>query len=657
MKKMNYVFYTGVIIIIFLIVSPIYWQYEVNEFHDAPHFYKINDFEGHTVEESYKILESHSSSNLSTFYIVRPTSSEDVDLTEEKYYFNYNNEPENYRVENIIKFSVNDSDLTSFTESNGYIYSGIEYQELNAEFSSQGLSIAEAQDIYENDLGRFLYENSLPILVVIFFTFIISMILTLGDVKEAAILSLQGASELGIKLKLICRTFKGLLRTAATIFLLFAAYKLLQGNHLSSVFFKFYFYVIFVILVVYTFIYILSLFAVSSVNIVNVLKNKDYSKPVYVSLLVIQTFVIMLVPFLFLNYLKNYENVRNTKNEILRVYELENYYTYYGVNANYYDSRTDEELTQINEDFKRLYNDHIKTSYYFEPRFTQYSRQYGESIYQMPLQNMIYMDENYFNEIAHFSKVPMKEIKNNTVLIPLSFKENTKEIIENLDLNLENIEIRYIDDDVEIYFDDYNSGYYFSDNASTFRKKGIHNVIVITSPNNLENTNPYANTIFIDKMTNGSIFFEEDSLQSMMDLTRKYNIEKMVTAESKISPYNHLLYDLGYTYKIVTYTLALTLIAVIIIHAFTAEIIMSTKRKLIAIGFLYGKNIMFSLKNYFILYFIASLIPVCAIFLMNRLNVKILLASCILYLYICLHLTLRYMRFTNKEISALLKGE
>ena len=50
-----------------------------------------------------------------------------------------------------------------------------------------------------------------------------------------------------------------------------------------------------------------------------------------------------------------------------------------------------------------------------------------------------------------------------------------------------------------------------------------------------------------------------------------------------------------YTYKIITYTLALTLISVLIINTFAAEIIISRKKKLIAVGFLNAKNILFSM--------------------------------------------------------------
>src|SRR5699024_8609862 len=152
-----------------------------------------------------------------------------------------------------------------------------------------------------------------------------------------------------------------------------------------------------------------------------------------------------------------------------------------------------------------------------------------------------------------------------------------------------------------------------------------------------QNTNPYANTIYIDKMTNGSIFFKENSLQSMMDITQKYNIDKLVTPESKLSPYNNLLYNLEYTYKIITYTLALTLISVLIINTFAAEIIISRKKKLIAIGFLNGKNILFSMKNNFILYSIISIVSVCVMYLMNKFTVEILLVIIVLYLYICLY--------------------
>ena len=657
MKRINYIFYTGVAIIIFLIVSPIYWQYEVNEFHDAAYFYKISNFEGETVAESYRVLEDGSGTDANTFYIVRPASADNVDLIEDKYCFNYNDKPNNYTVESAIKFSTNCSDLTSFSQSNGYFYSDIPFEELNAMFSDNGLSLTETQDIYENDLSRFLYDNLFPILVVIFFTFIISIILTLKDVKEVAILSLHGVPDLSVKLRLTCRTFQGLLKTVLAIFLAFTIYKLLQGNYLSLVFFKFYFIVILAILTVYTIVYFLALVATSSVDIINVLKNKDYSLPVYISLLIIQAFVIILVPILFSNYISNYDNVKNTKNEISRVFELENYYTYYGVNANFYDSLSDEDLSMINEDFKALYNDNIDTSYYFEPVFTQYLERYGESINQMPIENIIFMDDNYYNYIAHFNKRPVNEIKNDTLLIPFSFKDYTNKIIESLALNNKDIEIIYIDDNIEIYFDDFNSEYDLSSNVDTFSKRGINNVIVITSPNNLQNTNPYANTIYIDKMTNGSIFFKENSLQSMMDITQKYNIDKLVTPESKLSPYNNLLYNLEYTYKIITYTLALTLISVLIINTFAAEIIISRKKKLIAIGFLNGKNILFSMKNNFILYSIISIVSVCVMYLMNKFTVEILLVIIVLYLYICLYLALKYLDFVNNKILTLLKGE
>ncbi len=657
MKNINYIFYTGVVIIIFLIVSPTYWQYEVNQFHDAKYFYQINDFEGQTVDESYNILENSSIADANTFYIVRPTSSKNMELIENKYYFSNDTSSNNYNVESVIKFSTSKSELASFSESNGYFYSDLPYDKLKEEFSSKGLSLSETNDIYENDLSRFLYENALPISVVIFFTLIISIILSLKDVKEVALLSLQGLSEFKIKLKLTYRTFKGLFKTVVAVFLLFIIYKLLQGNHLSLVFFKFYFVVITIILIMYTLVYYLSLLSVSSVNIISVLKNKDYSRPAYISLLVIQSFVMLLVPILFSNYLNNYESVKGTKSEISRVYALEDYYTYYGVNANYYDSLTVEELSNINENFANLYNDNKDTSYYFEPVFSQYSEQYGEAIYQMPIENVVYMDVNYYKNIADFSKIPTEEVKNGTLLIPLSFKEKTDEIIESLTLQDKNVEIIYIDDNIELYFDDYKPEYSFSDDTNTFSKKGSNNVIVIADPNNLENMNPYANTIFIDKMTNGSIFFEMTSLQSMIKVTQEYHIDKMVTAESKISPYKNLLYNLEYTYKIISYTLILTVISVIVVNAFATEMIINTKKKMIAVGYLYGKNMMYSLKNNFIIYSVVSFISFSILYLMNKLTLETFLVILVLYLYVCIYLTLKYLNFINKKITTLLKGE
>lgn len=658
MKNINYVFYTGVVIIIFLIVSPIYWQYEVNEFHDAPYFYQINDFEGQTVEESYQILESNIGGKSNTFYIVRPTSVDNIDLQEEKYCFNYNGGADNYTVENAIRFSTRGSDLTSFSQTNGYFYSDIPYKEWNVQFSSQGVSLTEREDIYENDLSRYLYDNALPILVVIIYTFIMSIILTLKDVKEVAILSLQGVSAFKIKLRLTYRTFKRLSATVLLVFGVFFVHKLVKGNHLSPIFFKFYFIVVLSILAVYTLLYFISLLMTSSVNIVNVLKNKDYSKPVYLSLLVIQVLIIIFVPILFSNYKNNYENVKYTKKEISRVYELENYYTYYGMNANYYDSCTDEELNGINGNFKQLYNDNIDTSYYFEPVFTQYTERYGESIYQMPIENVVYMDINYYNKIAHFSKNPVEKIENGVVLIPFSFQESTNEIIDSLVLkNKEEMEVVYIDDGIELYFDDYYSEYGFNDIGDSFGKKGVNNVIVITSPNYLENMNPSAETIFIEKMTLGSIFFERDSLQSMMELTQEYQIDKMVTAESKISPYKNMLYNMEYTYRIITYTLAITLIAVFVVNSFAVEIIVNNKKKLIAIGFLYGKNILFSLKNNFVLYTIVSVVSVGILYVMQKLTIETFGVVLVLYLYICLYLAFKYLNFVNKRMSTLLKGE
>ena len=98
MKCINYIFYSGVFIIILLIASPIYWQYEVNKFHDASNFYQINDFRGETVEKSYGLLEDVSKKESNTFYIVRPTSLQVKELKDDKYYFNFKDKKNNYIV-------------------------------------------------------------------------------------------------------------------------------------------------------------------------------------------------------------------------------------------------------------------------------------------------------------------------------------------------------------------------------------------------------------------------------------------------------------------------------------------------------------------------------------------------------------------------------
>lgn len=657
MKRINYIFYTGVSIIFLLIVSPIYWQYEVNEFHKASYFYQIDNFQGKTVEESYNILKKHSRVDKNIFYIVRPTSSDHIDLLEEKYYFNDQKREHHYTVEKSIRFSISQSDLTSFSESNGYFYSDIPYKELNGAFSGQGLSLNETEDIYANDLSRFLYENSFPILVVAFFTLIISLVLTLKDVKEVAIMSLQGISRIQVKMRLTFRMFKGLISTVCVVFTIFLGYKFLQNKYLSLVFVKFYFIVMLTILVIYTLVYYLALGVTNSVDIVSVLKNKDYSKPAYVSLLVIQSIAIIMVPILFSSYWDNYQKVKSTKREIGRLYELDNYYTYYGVNANYYDSLANDDLTKLNEHFQRFYNDHRGKGYYFEPDFTQYCEQYGDSIYKMPTKNIVYMDEKYYNDIARFSKKPYPKVRNNTLMIPEEFKEKTDEIVNDLNYTDKNLEIIYIEDNLECYFDDYISGYDLSKDEKSFTKNGINNVIAIIDPNNIENNNPYANTVFIDKMTNGFLFFKEQSLQNMMKLTKAYHMNKLVTPESKIGPYKEMLYNLEYTYKILTYTLALTLISIIVINTFVAEIIINNKKRLIAVGFLYGKNIMYSLKNNFIMFVIVSLISACIMFAMQKLTMQTFIIIIGLNLYNVLYLALKYWELVNKKTSILLKGE
>ena len=657
MKRINYIFYTGVSIIFLLIVSPIYWQYEVNEFHKASHFYQIDNFQGKTVEESYTILKRHSRADKNIFYIVRPTSSDHIDLLEEKYYFNDKKREHHYTVEKTIRFSVSQSDLTSFSESNGYFYSDTPYEELNGAFSDQGLSLNETEDIYANDLSRFLYENSFPILVVAFFTLIISLVLTLKDVKEVAIMSLQGISRIQVKMRLTFRMFKGLISTVCVVFTIFLGYKFLQNKYLSLIFFKFYFIVMVTILAIYTLVYYLALGVTNSVDIVSVLKNKDYSKPAYISLLVIQSIAIIMVPILFSSYWNNYQKVKSTKREIGRLYELENYYTYYGVNANYYDSLANDDLTKLNENFQRFYNDHRGKGYYFEPDFTQYCEQYGASIYKMPTKNIVYMDEKYYNDIARFSKKPYLKVQNNTLMIPEGFKEKTDEIINDLNCTDKNLEIIYIEDNLECYFDDYVSGYDLSKDEKSLTKNGINNVIAIIDPNNIENNNPYANTVFIDKMTNGFLFFKEQSLQNMMKLTKAYHINKLVTPESKIGPYKEMLYNLEYTYKILTYTLALTLISIVVINTFVAEIIINNKKRLIAVGFLYGKNIMYSLKNNFIIFVIVSLISACIMFAMQKLTMQTFIIIIGLNLYNDFYLALKYWNLVNKKTSILLKGE
>ncbi|MGL5258555.1 MAG: hypothetical protein ACRC7V_00450 [Lachnospiraceae bacterium] len=655
MKKINYLFYLGVVVIIFSIVSPIYWQYEVNEFHDATYFYKIYDFEGETVEKSYNILEKYATEGTNTFYIVRPTSSENIDLIENKYYFDTNHDNDDYTVGNAIKFTTNDSSLISFSESNGYIYSDISYEELNAYFHEQSITFSQSEDIYENDLSRFLFDNALPIIAVIFFTLIISIVLTLKDVKEVALLSLHGFSDLSIKMRLTLRTFKNLLISEMVVFVVFVVLTLFKGDSISATFFRFYLIVLSLILMLYMLVYFISFTTMTSVNIVSVLKNRDYTKSAYMLLMVIQCLIIIFVPLLFSSYLTNFQDVENTKNEISRIYQLENYYTYYGTNANYYDSLSDDQLSSMNENFKALYNDNIEHSYYFDPTFAMYLQQYGESIYQMPQQNNIYMDVNYYNAIAKFSTIPASNIRNNTLLIPESFKENTEEIINNLNLIDKNVDVIYIVDNIELYYDDFGES--LSEEISTFKKIGKNNIIVITSPNNLENHNPYANTVFIESMSNGSVFFKLDDLTKMMELTVEYKLEKLVTAQSKISPYYNMLYDLEYYYNIAIYTLFLTLLSVIVINTFAAEIVVNNKKKLIAVGFLHGKNILYSLKNNFILYTFASIVAVLSMMTLNLLTIETAIMVLGLYFYICIYLMMKYYNFVNAKIANMLKGE
>lgn len=667
MKKIKYLYFLCVLLIMYLITLPIYLQYEVNSHYESVPVYQIDNFKGQNVKKSYETLSNFDDVNNKIFYVVRPNTNQNVDLYQIKYIFDRKSKelvgekyfPKKLVLENKV------SDAESFSQSNGYFFSNIDESQLVSLFNEEDIKIQKVSNPYYNPISRYIVSNGFIIMVVILFTLIINIILSLSNFKQAALLSLHGRKQLSIVQLFFFRYWVNLESTSCLFFLVYSIFHIFVfHNKLTINYFVFYGLVNLTVIIVASLLYMMALMTLSSININETLKNKNYSRFTYILLISLQLFIMVTMPIIFSKTLDYYYEIKEAQGQIKAVSELENYYTFSGTNANLYDALSETQFKEYEAKFNKLYHDNKENSYYFDPAFVMYMQMNGlENLKNNPIQNVVYMNQNYYENLADFSqpKVKLSNQSNETiqVLIPQRFKEKGESIITNLELDKEKVVITPIENNNVLSFFDYYSEYEEDTAikaAKKYAKQGVNNVIVITEPQNIPSFSPVP-TPFLDKYTSSSLFIRLDSLSEMIRLVNSMELDSLVTPESKLEKYLETLQQIEHEYNIALSTLFLSLTATIILSVTTSEVIINVKRKKLSVAYLHGKGIGYTLRIIYILYFGASLASVLLTLTFASLDVFVLSFVIGLFLFVVGYLSLRYMYVTKYKIGELLKGE
>ncbi|MGT2803200.1 hypothetical protein [Streptococcus henryi] len=117
MKKIKYIFFLAIGIILYSLSNPIYLQYEVNHQFSDYKMYKIENFKGSVVEESYNILKEHPN----VFYVNRPENLNKVDLYQINYWF-VDSPNRTVTLGKDLLIENHSANRESFILSNGYVF-------------------------------------------------------------------------------------------------------------------------------------------------------------------------------------------------------------------------------------------------------------------------------------------------------------------------------------------------------------------------------------------------------------------------------------------------------------------------------------------------------------------------------------------------------
>lgn len=655
MKKTSILFFFNILVIVYMIVLPTYSQYELNKSVDKGQMYKIENFVGITVDTSFEILTKLVSEyNDDLFlYSVRPASEKRDKMIHNNYYFN---ETDAFVITDTdaLKVECKQADSVSFQQSNGYLISTINEQLLTDIFSNAGLNISQVNNIYINDIGKAFTMNVLVIILLFIFATIINGVVALSSSKRFALLSLHGYSAIEIKLKFIKSILIQILLVAITTFIVYTIYLITQ-NKISITENYIYFYLIITISVitVYLLMYLVALTIVSKSNLIAVLKNKTSSNIIVTFVVLIQIIMLITLPLTFQKWSSEYNEIKVLNKGIQQIYSLNDYYTYNGTNANIYDSLDSEGFTEMEKHFRSLYDENIDNVYYLDPYFESYLNHESASYVNDPFKNIIFMNENYYTKSSSLAKTIGSINKNaQIVMIPLQFKTQTTDILEHFELK--GFEVKYIEDDITFNYYNYSSTYEYD--TTDFIKTATNSIIVIINPINIVDYSGN-NAPLLQQTTVSQVFYKMDNIEHMINQTLKHNLNDFVTPSSKLQPYLDKLQSIEYTYYILIYTFLITFIASFILNMIACEVIMESQKKKIAVGFLYGKSILFSMKGIIFLYLLVFILSLILTFIIGNNIIATISFTFLLYAYVLIYLIIKYNMFLKYKILRLLKGD
>lgn len=647
MKKIKYIFFLAIGIILYSLSNPIYLQYEVNHQFSDYKMYKIENFKGSVVEESYNILKEHPN----VFYVNRPENLNKVDLYQINYWF-VDSPNRTVTLGKDLLIENHSANRESFILSNGYVFLKNSDSVLDSLLSA-GIVANEVDNFYYNQLSRFIISNSFILLILFFFIVLFSIAIATTYIKEFGLRILNGQDYSAIIQKFSLDYLRSLAIVQLAIFTIYTFYKVVYLKHQITLNFALFYFILSILesLVLY-FIIRISFTFLKSLDVKSILKNRLFSNELLYLFVSGQTLLLILFPFIILSTHNSYTEMSQAIKKVDDIAYLSKYQTYYGTNAALYDSLEMEQLIEYEERFHSLYeelneNDSV---FYFSPDYLNYVDSGNNKKASF---NVIYMNSAYYKYKAKFNtKLPQLDANSGKIvaLFPFQYQNEISTVISDLGFEDSDIEAKLIDDGVELMFSDYN----LSSPTQNYVEVARDKIIIIGEPTSKKST---SNNQFnmMNYFTNGQIFAEV-SLPNMMEKTQEYGLSDLVTPSSKLSLFQEDIERIRYYYILSITSFVLSLIGGILITILATHIILSVKKMKIIVHFLQGRLGLSALTLPLCCYSIATLVGtlIVANYTDNLLPISV---SIFILLCIGLYIVMSYYIFLNKQIQNILKGE
>ncbi|MDY6142914.1 MAG: hypothetical protein SPI14_01690 [Arcanobacterium sp.] len=640
----------------YLVAQPIYLQFLANQTFAGYQAYSIADFRGQTVEESFGAL----SGRPGVFYVSRPTTTSTNtfnSLNQTRHFFDPEHQGFHSSFGDVLMLEDAGVDLDTFSQSGGLVFSSSPDV-----LDTAGVDAAVTENLYRNPLLRFVESNLPVIAIVAAFALLLSVAAASAQSRENALRALHGQAEYRVTARhMIIYLRDGIAIACVLLVANLLVQVFIQRYSLTGSYFWFYGVLSFGIVLFGAVLYALALSLVQVKDIAGTLKKNEPSKHVYRVFIAALALLLAVFPFLMWNTFSLHAIVTHSAHETEKIKTLGQYYTYFGMNSQAYDSLNDHGLVQLEERFRALYGDLDAEGrvFYFDPLYLNYENSAAGSEYATPGASVVLMNRQYYQRLAQFDRA-MPDVSNDdailTVLVPRQREDEVQQVMDFIRVNSRNVNTLEIPDGVTLEYADYN-GYAGESlrEMGSFTKTASDKFYVIGSPDQMPQMNPIYNSNVTDAFTTGMVFTDVN-FGEITALTHSYDLSSLVTPTSKLSPYQNDLESLRYYYTITLYAFIFSVVAFVIMTVVSTRIILLMKKKEIAVYSLHGKSIARLFTLPVAVFCLATAAGVIAVIMRGgSADLAFLCATPVLgimfYMYVAAH------DFATRHLTSILKGE